>query len=136
MHNKHIGLRTLNFENETRLQQTELRWCDDLKENRLFPKMDEDAEKEFSKETNWSNLSMNVGIQGGKQNVNSSYVDADIKLLHQAADRSDSMKPEKQLSSQEYKLPYFAPKLDLNTEDETDAASSCKQLDLNGFSWS
>lgn len=86
---------------------------------------------------------MNVGIQGGKRNVNSSYVDerlngidADIKLFHQTAtDRSDSTKPEKQVSPQEYKLPYFAPKLDLNTDDQTDAASNCKQLDLNGFSW-
>ncbi|KAF3656860.1 hypothetical protein FXO38_03884 [Capsicum annuum] len=68
--------------------------------------MDEDIKKEFSKETNWRNLSMNVGIQGGKRNIDSSYVDgqvngidADIKLFHQAAtDRSDSMKPEKQVS--------------------------------------
>ncbi|XP_059296237.1 myb-related protein 2-like isoform X1 [Lycium ferocissimum] len=143
MHNNQIGLRTLNFgpctdaiENQTRLQQTELRWRDDIKENRKsFPKVDEDTKKEFAKETNWSNLSMNVGIQGGNRNVNSSYVDADMKLFHQAADRSDSMKPEKQMSSQEYKLTYFTPKLDLNTDDQTDAASSCKQLDLNGFSW-
>ncbi|CAN4118823.1 unnamed protein product [Withania somnifera] len=151
MQNNQIGLRTLNFgsctedtENQTRLQQTELRWRDDLKENRLFPKMDDDTEKAFAKATNWSNLPMNVGIQGGKWNVNSSYVDgrlngidADIKHFHQAAtDRSDSAKPEKQVSPQEYKLPYLAPKLDLNTDDKTDAASSCKQLDLNGFSWS
>ncbi|CAN4109513.1 unnamed protein product [Withania somnifera] len=150
MHNNQIGLRTLNFgpctediENQTRLQQTELRWRDDLKENRLFPKMDEHTEKEFANETTWSNLSMNVGTQGGKRNVNTSYVDgrlngidADIKLFHQVAtERSDLTKPEKQVSSQEYKLPYFAPKLDLNTDDQNDAASSCKQLDLNGFSW-
>ncbi|KAF3653996.1 Myb family transcription factor APL [Capsicum annuum] len=150
MHNNQVGLRTLNFgpctediENQARLHRTDLRWRDDLKENRLFPKMDEDTEKEFAKETNWSNLSMNVGSQGGNRNVNSSYVDgrlngidADIKLFHQApTDRSDSTKPEKQVSPQEYKLPYFAPKLDLNTDDQTDAASSCKQLDLNGFSW-
>ncbi|XP_009770706.1 myb-related protein 2 isoform X3 [Nicotiana tabacum] len=151
MHNNQIGLRPLNFgpctkdiENETRLQQTELRWRDDLKENRkLFPKMDGDSEKEFTKETNWSNLSMDIGLQGERRNVSSSYfdgrlngIDADIKRFHQDADRSDSMKPEKQMSSQGYELPYFAPKLDLNTDDQTDAASSCKQLDLNGFSWS
>ncbi|XP_009619714.1 myb-related protein 2-like isoform X3 [Nicotiana tabacum] len=151
MHNSQIGLRPLNFgpctkdiENETRLQQTELRWRDDLKENRkLFPKMDGDSEKEFTKETSWSNLSMNIGLQGGKRNVSSTYFDgrlnginADSKLFHQSSERSDSMKPEKQISSQEYELPYFAPKLDLNTDDQTDAASSCKQLDLNGFSWS
>ncbi|KAK4377753.1 hypothetical protein RND71_004049 [Anisodus tanguticus] len=142
MHNNQTGLTTLNFgpctediENLTRLQQTELRWRDDIKENRkLFSKMDEDTEKQFATETNWSNLSMNVGIQGEKRNVHSSYIDgrlngidADIKLFHQVSNRSDSMKPEK--------LPYFAPKLDLNTDDQTHAASTCKQLDLNGFSW-
>ncbi|KAH6762191.1 hypothetical protein C2S52_019624 [Perilla frutescens var. hirtella] len=31
--------------------------------------------------------------------------------------------------------PFFSTKLDLNTDDENDAASTCKHLDLNGFGW-
>lgn len=38
-------------------------------------------------------------------------------------------------TSQKYRFPYFEQKLDLNARDENDAASSRKQLDLNGLSW-
>ncbi|XP_031103444.1 myb-related protein 1-like isoform X1 [Ipomoea triloba] len=144
MRNSQMGLRSLNFGahmestdlyNETRLKQTEFRWCDDIWENRKYlSKMDE--------ETKNNGLSVSTGLQGGKWNGNSNYsdrrftgTDADVKLFAQAVDRSDTSKPEKQKTSQEYKLPYFGPKLDLNTDDKTDVASSCKQLDLNGFSW-
>ncbi|PKI34092.1 hypothetical protein CRG98_045549 [Punica granatum] len=34
------------------------------------------------------------------------------------------------------RMPYFGTKLDLNAHQENEAASSCKQFDLNGFSWS
>ncbi|CBI29923.3 unnamed protein product, partial [Vitis vinifera] len=34
-----------------------------------------------------------------------------------------------------YRLPCFGAKLDLNAHDENDVTLSCKQFDLNGFSW-
>lgn len=146
MHNNQMGLGSLNLraymdgkdmENETRRQQSEVRWSDEVKENGKFlSAMDEDIEKE----TKCSELSMSIGVEGGRWNSKNRYElagkEADAKLYSRGGDRSDSGKTEKQKMGQEYKLPYFGPKLDLNTEDETDAASSCKQFDLNGFSWS
>ncbi|XP_059296927.1 myb-related protein 2-like isoform X3 [Lycium ferocissimum] len=151
MQDNQIGLRPFDFkpsvefkdiENGTRLQQTELRWCDNLKENRrLFSPMNEGREEVFTRETNCNNLSMSIGLQEEKLNGSRNHsdgnfngIDRDIKHFHQAASRSESV-PERQKSSQEYKLSYFEPKLDLNMHDENDAASSCKQFDLNGFSW-
>ncbi|XP_009630167.1 myb-related protein 2 isoform X1 [Nicotiana tabacum] len=151
MHNNQIGLRPFEFtpsieckdiENDTRIQQTGLRWCDNLKENRkLFSAIDEGKEKAFTTETNCKNLSMSIGLQDGNLDGSSNHSDGKfnetntaVRHFHQAANRGDSMQ-ERQKSSQEYKLSYFAPKLDLNIHDETDAASSCKQFDLNGFSW-
>ncbi|XP_031128140.1 myb-related protein 2-like isoform X2 [Ipomoea triloba] len=153
MHNSQMGLGTLNLraymdpkdmENETRRQQSEVRWSDELKESGKFLcGMAEDLEKADEKERKCSDLSMSIGLEGGRWNSKKSYeftgTDGDAKLYSRPADRSDSSagKTEKQkMAQQEYKLPYFGPKLDLNTEDETDVASSCKQFDLNGFSWS
>ncbi|XP_006338935.2 uncharacterized protein [Solanum tuberosum] len=151
MHDNQIGLRPFDFtpsieckdiENDARLQQTELRWCDNLKENRrLFSPMNEGREKTFTRETNCNNLSMSIGLQDEKLNGSMNHSDGsfngterDVKLFHQVTNRSESV-PQRHKSSQEYKLSYFQPKLDLNMHDETDAASSCKQFDLNGFSW-
>lgn len=61
------------------------------------------------------NLSMSIGLQGERWN-------------------SKHILQEKQMSSEEYKLPFFAHKLDLNIDDSADAASRCNQFDLNGFS--
>lgn len=151
MHDNQIGLRPFDFtpsieckniENDNRIQQTELRWCDNLKENRrLFSPVNEGREKAFTRDTNCNNLSMSIGLQDVKLNGSMNHSDGsfngterDVKLFHQVANRSESV-PERRKASQEYKLSYFEPKLDLNMHDETDAASSCKQFDLNGFSW-
>ncbi|KAG8376728.1 hypothetical protein BUALT_Bualt09G0094000 [Buddleja alternifolia] len=110
-------------ENEIRLRKTELRWPEDLKESRNYFSMEnENVEKAFLTETNQSNLSMSIGLQGAE-------------FFNQKTD-NDLMKLEKQKTpAGQMKLPFFS-KLDLNTEDENDADSSCKQLDLNGFGWS
>ncbi|GMI65272.1 hypothetical protein like AT3G04030 [Hibiscus trionum] len=106
IHNTGICLRTYN--NSTSL----------VPEDRLLPqtelksfnniKIGNDAERRtFFADRSTSDLSMSVGLQGekGHPNNNSS------------------------------RLPYFATKLDLNVHEDNDAASSCKQFDLNGLSW-
>lgn len=124
-------------------QETEFRWCKDLKENRksLSPIVN-DSKKAFDVEVHASDLSMSVGVQGGNWNGNSSYTDkvfkkrnADVNFLDQTAKRRDSIKPENENIFEGFQLSCFAPKLDLNIHDENDAASRCKQFDLNGFSW-
>ncbi|KAK6126384.1 hypothetical protein DH2020_039868 [Rehmannia glutinosa] len=131
-----LGLKPLNFraptepranENETR---TGLRWHEDLKGCRNY--LSNNVENEFARENGFDNLSMNIG----KWNGNSNHTESDARFSYQNTDNIDLMKPEKQKTTQELKLPFFSTKLDLNIDDEDSVASSCKQLDLNGFSWS
>ncbi|XP_028121032.1 myb-related protein 2-like isoform X1 [Camellia sinensis] len=154
-HNNGIGLITFNgnarlepkeFDNEPMLQQTELRWCEDMKEDRKFlSSMNKNIERAFPIEINSNDLSMGVGFQGGNGNSSRSYSDRrfrgsdeGLNFLHQTTNRTDSVsvqREDEKISSRGYKVPYFAPTLDLNARDENDAASNCKQLDLNGFGW-
>ncbi|KAK6152305.1 hypothetical protein DH2020_014940 [Rehmannia glutinosa] len=131
-----LGLKPLNFraptepranENECR---TGLRWHEDLKGCRNY--LSDNAENEFARENGFDNLSMNIG----KWNGNGNHTESDARFSYQNTDNIDLMKPEKQKTTQELKLPFFSTKLDLNIDDEDSVASSCKQLDLNGFSWS
>ncbi|KAK6126326.1 hypothetical protein DH2020_014939 [Rehmannia glutinosa] len=114
-------------ENETR---TGLRWHEDLKGCRNY--LSNNVENEFARENGFDNLSMNIG----KWNGNGNHTESDARFSYQNTDNIDLMKPEKQKTTQELKLPFFSTKLDLNIDDEDSVASSCKQLDLNGFSWS
>ncbi|KAK9291059.1 hypothetical protein L1049_009244 [Liquidambar formosana] len=153
IHNAGMGLRPYNgsasFEakeivEEPNVQQTELKWRDDLKEKRMFlSSMGKDTERRlFSMEKSCSNLSMSIGLQGENGDGSSSYPERRFKggnegnnFLDQTNNRTDSVKQESDKISQGYRMPYFAAKLDLNSHDENDAASSCKQFDLNGFGW-
>ncbi|XP_022882951.1 myb-related protein 1-like isoform X4 [Olea europaea var. sylvestris] len=148
-----MGLKSLKFRaptksredgNESKHQDTELMWCEDLTESRKFlSAMDDNIGKSFSTGKKSSNLSMSIGLQGGKWNSSSNYSEERYKgttpeviFFDQDTHRNDSVELEKQKTSPKFQLPYFSTKLDLNTEDENDTSSSCKQLDLNGFSWS
>lgn len=75
-----------------------------------------------------SNLSMSIGLERDAENNGSNMY---------TTSKTESIKGVEEKVSQEYRLPYFAAsRLDLNTREENDAAMNCKQLDLNGFSWS
>ncbi|KAM4079575.1 hypothetical protein ACJW30_09G126300 [Castanea mollissima] len=126
------------------LQKTELRWSDDLKDRMFHSSIGTDAERRmFPVERNSSNLSMSIGLVGEKGNGSNSYSatrfkgrDSDDSFLDQSNNRAESVKLENEKIGQGYRIPYFSAKLDLNAHDENDAAASCKQFDLNGFSWS
>ncbi|KAL0337013.1 UNVERIFIED_CONTAM: Myb-related protein 2 [Sesamum calycinum] len=62
--------------------------------------------------------------------------EAAVNFFDQNTDSNNIIKPEKQKIAPELKLPLLSTKLDLNTDDENNAASHCKQLDLNGICWS
>lgn len=121
---------------EPMLQQTELKWGADLKESKFL--------SSIGKERCPGELSIGVRSQGEKANGSCSFPDGRFKirneeanLLDQTSKKPESAKPENGKLSEGYTLPYFSTKLDLNTHDhENDAATSCKQFDLNGFSWS
>ncbi|GKV07386.1 hypothetical protein SLEP1_g19170 [Rubroshorea leprosula] len=107
---------------ETLLPQTELKWCEDMKENKMFLSSISKGE-----ERNSNDLSMSVGLQGQTGNGNNnSFSEGKFK----------GKKGEPEKPSHGYNLPYFSTKLDLNVHGEHDGASGYKQFDLNGFSWS
>ncbi|GFP99026.1 myb family transcription factor apl [Phtheirospermum japonicum] len=81
---------------------------------------------EYSTETNFDSLSMSVGFHG-----NGNYR-VDDTFYYKNNDCNDSMKQKK---LPEVEIPFVSTKIDLNTDDEDSVASSCKQFDLNGFSW-
>ncbi|GFP91437.1 hypothetical protein PHJA_001287700 [Phtheirospermum japonicum] len=81
---------------------------------------------EFSTETNFDNLSMSVGFHG-----NGNYR-VDDTFYYKNNDCNDSMKHKK---LPKVDIAFVSTKIDLNTDDEDSIASSCKQFDLNGFSW-
>ena len=105
--------------NLNNLPNTDLNWCDPVKKNTFLTQLSMHADKRSP-----SNLSMSIGLEGETENGSTI--------------RTESVKPVADKVSQDYGLPsnYFAAsKLDLTTEDNKDTKTSCKQLDLNGFSW-
>ncbi|KAK4432563.1 Myb-related protein 2 [Sesamum alatum] len=148
-----IGVKPTNFKapteprvnyNETSLRKTELRWPDDLKEGENFLSTANDSvENAFLTESNFNSLSMSIGLQSSEWNGNHNYpakrfkgAEAAVNFFNKNTDSNDIIKPERQKISPELKLPLLSTKLDLNTDDENNVASRCKQLDLNGFCWS
>ncbi|XP_038992667.1 myb-related protein 2-like isoform X2 [Hibiscus syriacus] len=91
----------------------------------MQPKSSEN--NEFFADRNCSDLSMSVGLRGSfserkfGRNEEHRFIDDGNKRL-------DSVN----------RLPYISTKLDLNVDEQHDnlGSSSCKQLDLNGLSWS
>ncbi|KAL1541387.1 myb-related protein 2-like isoform X2 [Salvia divinorum] len=144
LYDNRLGLKPMNFrapieqmidDKDTGLQKMEHRWHENLKYCGKYLSTVND--NTFVTEANPSSLSMRIGLESAKWDVNGNNPkerlngeEADAKCLGQNA-----MKPDKQKSSSESKLSFFPAKLDLNTNCEKDVDSSYKQLDLNGFSW-
>ena len=118
--NVHTFMEGPNLNN---LPNTDLKWCDPVKKNNTFL-----TRLSMHAERSPSNLSMSIGLLEGETTENRSTIV-----------RTESIKPAvAEKVSQDYGLPsnYFAAsKLDQTTEDNKDTKTSCKQLDLNGFSW-
>ncbi|PIN25680.1 hypothetical protein CDL12_01559 [Handroanthus impetiginosus] len=95
--------------------------------------MDDDNQIRQQKQ---SNLSMSIGLEGCQWNSGQDYGEERLKgkfFDENNVVSDDFAKMEKEKTTSEMKLPFFTTKLDLNAEEDKD---SCKQLDLNGFSWS
>ncbi|XP_059647297.1 myb-related protein 2-like isoform X2 [Cornus florida] len=150
MHNSGMGLKALNgtaplepkeIGNETRLQETELRRCTEMKEHKKYlSSMAEDTEILFPAKLSPNKLSMSTGLQGAKRNSSNHsegrFIEKhiDLNFHDETTNVADSVTNEK--LPQGYKLHYFETSLDLNAHDEVDAVLRCKPFDLNGSSWS
>ncbi|KAF8403997.1 hypothetical protein HHK36_012107 [Tetracentron sinense] len=130
---------------ETRLEQTDLTWCEDLKENKMFlSSTGKDTEKMmFPIRRTSGDLSMRIGVQGEKVSSSGSFSEGRLKerdgddyFHEQCKTRTRTIQLENEKMSNGFRMTCFTEKLDLNAFDENDAASSSRQFDLNGFSWS
>ncbi|XVF06239.1 hypothetical protein REPUB_Repub06bG0030600 [Reevesia pubescens] len=116
------------LEQRDQIDEDPLKSFEDIKENKTFlSSRGKDAERRmFFADRSSSDLSMSVGLQGekghGSNNNNRCFSEGKFK----GRNEEDTVN----------RLPYFATKLDLNVHEENDAASSCKEFDLNGLSWS
>ncbi|KAL3839272.1 hypothetical protein ACJIZ3_023863 [Penstemon smallii] len=136
LYNRPLGLKPINLGAVIEPSDSDKhRWHEEKERRNLFSleNDNEDKVKAFVKEINPNILSMSVGNYPGDM---SKETDGDV-IFYQNTDRNRDgfMELEKQKTPSESKLPFFSTKLDLNAEDENNDVSSCKQLDLNGFSW-
>lgn len=104
------------------LRNTEvLKWCvDEVKKNSTFL---------TPLERNHGNLSMNIGVEQNHSDVG--------EFQHRNTARTETMKSVDDNNKIQQPSNYFsASRLDLNSRgDNNEGATSCKQLDLNRFSW-
>ncbi|KAE9616748.1 putative sterol 14-alpha-demethylase transcription factor MYB-HB-like family [Lupinus albus] len=130
----------------------ELKWCNDqVKKNNYLTLLGKNVERSSVVErSDPSNLSMSIGNEEGKENGSSCMYPERIVLIGNQLDdeyrQRNSIRTEPvklvandEKGSQDYRLStsYFAEaKLDLNKLEDNEPEINCKQLDLNGFSWS
>ncbi|RDY10605.1 Myb-related protein 2, partial [Mucuna pruriens] len=129
------------------IRNCELKWCDDGKKNTFLAPLSKNEERRsYAVESSPSNLSMSIGLERETENGSSMYPERlitenqpDGEFQHRNRIKTETMKPVDEKVSQDYRLPasYFAAaRLDLNSHGDNEAATTCKQLDLNRFSWS
>ncbi|TKY48646.1 Myb family transcription factor APL [Spatholobus suberectus] len=129
------------------LRNSELKWCDDGKKNTFLAPLSKNEERRsYAVESSPGNLSMSIGLERETENGSSMYPErliresqSDGEFQHRNRMKTETMKPVGEKVSQDYRLPasYFpAARLDLNSHGDNEAATTCKQLDLNRFSWS
>lgn len=154
MHNIWMGLRSNHgsahlgpkeIGDESRLEQPEPTWGKDLKENKMFPSsMRTDMGRASIPIQNSSSDShMSIRAQGDKRHEGNNIFEArskggdeDENFLLQINAKRLAIKLENEKIANEFRLPHQTTKLDLNAREKNDAASSCKEFDLNSFSWS
>ncbi|KAL9322663.1 hypothetical protein ACSQ67_010716 [Phaseolus vulgaris] len=129
------------------LRNSELKWCDDGKKNTFLAPLSKNEERrKYAAETGPGNLSMSIGLERETENRSSMYPESLIKesqsegeFQHRNRIKTETMKAVDEKVCQDYRMPasYFvATRLDLNNHGDNEAATTCKQLDLNRFSWS
>ncbi|XP_077230945.1 myb-related protein 2-like isoform X2 [Tasmannia lanceolata] len=123
-------------EEDSRPGETEPSWCEDLNESKMIS-----SEKiVFPVRGISSDLSMSISVKEEKQSSRTlsegRWKESDEDTLLQQLNKKRSAHLEIGRQSKEQQLPYLKSQLDLNAHAENDAASSCKQFNLNGFRWS
>ncbi|KAG6430586.1 hypothetical protein SASPL_108656 [Salvia splendens] len=88
--------------------------------------------KDNNNNNNSDSASMKQRWRGGDVKDGGMFDNLSIGIGVEADDLMKIEKTNKTTTTNQIQLPFFSSKLDLNTDD---AGSSCKQLDLNGFTW-
>ncbi|XP_058078184.1 myb-related protein 2-like isoform X2 [Magnolia sinica] len=100
-------------------------WSEDPNDRKMFSS----EGMIFPVKRNSSDLSMSIRVQGAKGSENT----ISEAILHERHAEEHSLGNGN--PSKGFRLSYLTGQLDLNAHDENDVASSCKEFDLNGFSW-
>ncbi|KAL5996651.1 hypothetical protein ACLOJK_007570 [Asimina triloba] len=100
-------------------------WCEDATESKMFSSKG----IMFPIRGHSTDISTSIRAQGTKGRDNT--LSEAILNKRDAEDHS----PENENTPKGFGLSYLTGQLDLNAHDENDVASSCKEFDLNGFSW-
>ncbi|MED6169211.1 hypothetical protein PIB30_019322 [Stylosanthes scabra] len=152
-----VGLRHLNCHGHAFMERKEgtegPKWSNEVKNNTFLAPLGRNSERSsYGAERSSGNLSMSIGLERERETENGSsmYTESHTHTEGEFWHRnSNGTEPKKEAMDggrgpQDYRLPpsYFsAARLDLNSHgDNNEAAAttttSCKQLDLNRFSWS
>ncbi|XP_077235969.1 homeodomain-like superfamily protein [Tasmannia lanceolata] len=146
IHNVGLGMRTFHGNEpllsketgeDSRHEETTPAWCKDLNGGKNFS-----SERIiFPVPGASSDLSRSIRVQGEKGSGSTSSEGRrkgreEDTFLEQPSTKRSAHQIENGKQSKGQILPYLSPQLDLNARDENDGTSSCKQFDLNGFSWS
>ncbi|KAK7257620.1 hypothetical protein RIF29_31711 [Crotalaria pallida] len=130
MQNAVMSLRSFNDHN------SEFNWCNDQvnKKNNFLASLGKNAERRSP-----SNLSMSIGVEPESIVMGNNQSDGEYQQQRNSIRTEPVNLVADEKVSQDYRLSnYFAAaRLDLNKRgDNEPPATNCKQLDLNGFSWS
>ncbi|KAK9122486.1 hypothetical protein Sjap_012088 [Stephania japonica] len=132
-----------------RIEQYELKKSEEQNKSKfkLFPTSGgRDGEKmifPIHKSSN-SSLCMSTIVNGkkanGSSNIAAVLVEDGSTFVNQASTRGSLAQLENEMKPNEFRQysssSLTSQQLDLNAQDENDGGSTCKQFDLNGFSWS
>ncbi|XP_050364148.1 myb-related protein 2 [Argentina anserina] len=143
--NSRMGLRSYNSSSSRVLLESEETMLQLVDSNMFVSALTKNADQRmFPSEARSGELSMSIELE--LENWNGSNCNSeerfkarntDDSFLDHKNNRADSVKVDQPRKvSDGYRGTYLAAKLDLNSHDDTDASSNCKQFDLNGFSWS
>ncbi|KAK1318974.1 Myb family transcription factor APL [Acorus calamus] len=131
-HNALMGLKPhpedamMNHNQEERHERRQRAYDEELNGSNIFSSRRELENMLTSEQRDLDDLSMSIGVQGEKGR--GSY-------HHTLTEQWPPRKQDQGKHLRGCKATYSVAQLDLNVQDEGDAASHGKQFDLNGFSW-
>ncbi|WOL14729.1 hypothetical protein Cni_G23510 [Canna indica] len=141
-YNENFSLCMEQYEEHTRLEQTQKAWCGDLGEQKTFTSsiLRDSGRATFpcQRDSNIIQANGKHQIEGEEctisREVRKKERDEDKFLEHPSCKRQ-VLRQENRKQSDGFGIPCLKTELELKIHQDNEGASSCKKFDLNGFSW-